>query len=298
MAIREVAVTDTLETFRTEFNALARDDFGDIATLSGVGISSTSVVGAINEIAAIVASARSFIIEDASSTIQILGDGETLRFLGSANQINAVVSSPDTVTFSLTNDVTIANDLTVTNDLTVSNDLSITNDLTTTGTSNLGSVVISGNSITVSDSSTLSFGTENLSTTGSITGGTGNFTSISSSGAISGTTITGTGAITGTTLNINSSIVFEGSTADDFETTLTVTNPTADRTITIPNVSGTVVTTGDTSSVSTTMIANNAITIDKMADDAIGSSELKDVVNLQILDSTGSQLKIIYGAGS
>ena len=298
MAIREVAVTDTLETFRTEFNALARDDFGDIATLSGVGISSTSVVGAINEIAAIVASARSFIIEDASSTIQILGDGETLRFLGSANQINAVVSSPDTVTFSLTNDVTIANDLTVTNDLTVSNDLSITNDLTTTGTSNLGSVVISGNSITVSDSSTLSFGTENLSTTGSITGGTGNFTSISSSGAISGTTITGTGAITGTTLNINSSIVFEGSTADDFETTLTVTNPTADRTITIPNVSGTVVTTGDTSSVSTTMIANNAITIDKMADDAIGSAELKDVVNLQILDSSGSQLKIIYGAGS
>lgn len=298
MAIREVAVTDTLETFRTEFNALARDDFGDIATLSGVGISSTSVVGAINEIAAIVASARSFIIEDASSTIQILGDGETLRFLGSANQINAVVSSPDTVTFSLTNDVTIANDLTVTNDLTVSNDLSITNDLTTTGTSNLGSIVISGNSITVSDSSTLSFGTENLSTTGSITGGTGNFTSISSSGAISGTTITGTGAITGTTLNINSSIVFEGSTADDFETTLTVTNPTADRTITIPNVSGTVVTTGDTSSVSTTMIANNAITIDKMADDAIGSAELKDVVNLQILDSTGSQLKIIYGAGS
>ena len=298
MAIREVAVTDTLETFRTEFNALAKDDFGDISTLSGVGISSTSVVGAINEIAAIVASARSFIIEDASSTIQILGDGETLRFLGSANQINAVVSSPDTVTFSLTNDVTIANDLTVTNDLTVSNDLSITNDLTTTGTSNLGSVVISGNSITVSDSSTLSFGTENLSTTGSITGGTGNFTSISSSGAISGTTITGTGAITGTTLNINSSIVFEGSTADDFETTLTVTNPTADRTITIPNVSGTVVTTGDTSSVSTTMIANNAITLDKMADDSVGSAELKDVVNLQILDSSGSQLKIIYGAGS
>ena len=298
MAIREVAVTDTLETFRTEFNALARDDFGDISTLSGVGISSTSVVGAINEIAAIVAAGRSFIIEDASSTVQILGDGETLRFLGSANQINAVVSSPDTVTFSLTNDVTIANDLTVTNDLTVSNDLSITNNLTTTGASTLGSIVISGNSITVSDSSTLSFGTENLSTTGSITGGTGNFTSISSSGAISGTTITGTGAITGTTLNINSSIVFEGSTADDFETTLSVTNPTADRTITIPNVSGTLVTTGDTSSVSTAMIANDAITIDKMADDAVGSAELKDVVNLQILDSAGSQLKIIYGAGS
>lgn len=38
----------------------------------------------------------------------------------------------------------------------------------------------------------------------------------------------------------DSSIVFEGSVADSFETTLTVVNPTADRTITLPNVSGTV----------------------------------------------------------
>lgn len=35
-------------------------------------------------------------------------------------------------------------------------------------------------------------------------------------------------------------IGFEGSTANDFETTLTVTDPTADRTITLPNASGTV----------------------------------------------------------
>jgi hypothetical protein len=38
-------------------------------------------------------------------------------------------------------------------------------------------------------------------------------------------------------------IVFEGSTADAYETTLTVANPTTDRTITIPNESGTIVTT-------------------------------------------------------
>lgn len=36
------------------------------------------------------------------------------------------------------------------------------------------------------------------------------------------------------------SIVFEGATADAFETTLTVADPTADRTITLPNTSGTV----------------------------------------------------------
>ena len=45
--------------------------------------------------------------------------------------------------------------------------------------------------------------------------------------------------ITGLTLN-DSSIIFEGSSADNHETTLTVTNPTADRTITLPNSSGTV----------------------------------------------------------
>jgi hypothetical protein len=37
------------------------------------------------------------------------------------------------------------------------------------------------------------------------------------------------------------SIVFEGTTADSYETTLTVVDPTADRTITLPNVSGNVV---------------------------------------------------------
>ena len=41
------------------------------------------------------------------------------------------------------------------------------------------------------------------------------------------------------TLNA-ANLVFEGATADDFETTLTVTDPTADRTITLPNQTGTV----------------------------------------------------------
>jgi hypothetical protein len=47
----------------------------------------------------------------------------------------------------------------------------------------------------------------------------------------------------------DSSIVIEGSTANDFETTLTVTDPTADRTITLPDVTGTVVTTGNLSAI-------------------------------------------------
>ena len=40
----------------------------------------------------------------------------------------------------------------------------------------------------------------------------------------------------------DASIVFEGATADAHETTLTVTDPTADRTITLPNETGTLIT--------------------------------------------------------
>ncbi len=50
---------------------------------------------------------------------------------------------------------------------------------------------------------------------------------------ISNPTITGTPGV-------GTSIVFEGATDDAFETTLTVVDPTADRTITLPNTSGTV----------------------------------------------------------
>ena len=51
-------------------------------------------------------------------------------------------------------------------------------------------------------------------------------------------------SITATALNLtDASIVFEGATADAYETTLTVTDPTADRTITLPNESGTLMTT-------------------------------------------------------
>ena len=47
MAVRSVATTDTLETFRTTFNSLASTDIGDVATLS---TSASTVVGAVNEL--------------------------------------------------------------------------------------------------------------------------------------------------------------------------------------------------------------------------------------------------------
>ena len=67
-------------------------------------------------------------------------------------------------------------------------------------------------------------------------------------------------SFTGTVaLGQNATLTFEGSSDNSFETTLTVTDPTADRTITLPNVTGTVVTTGDTGSVTSTMITDGTI---------------------------------------
>lgn len=71
------------------------------------------------------------------------------------------------------------------------------------------------------------------------------------------------------------SLIFEGATANAFETTVGVTDPTADRTITFPDVSGTVVTTGDTGSVTSAMIADGTIVnADVSASAAIAYSKL------------------------
>ena len=68
------------------------------------------------------------------------------------------------------------------------------------------------------------------------------------------------GTITGELLIGNTgSLVFEGATDNTFETTIAVVDPTADRTITFPDVTGTVVTTGDTGSITSAMIADDTI---------------------------------------
>ena len=65
----------------------------------------------------------------------------------------------------------------------------------------------------------------------------------------------------------DSSIVFEGATANEFETTLTVTDPSADRTITLPNVDGTVITTGNLSAITDAGVFTGSIVIEGTTDD-------------------------------
>ena len=76
-------------------------------------------------------------------------------------------------------------------------------------------------------------------------------------GSISYTTLNTT-TTNATTLNVkeDGTIVFEGATDDGFETTLTVVDPTADRTITFPNETGTVHTTGGTTTHTAIVVAD------------------------------------------
>jgi len=122
-------------------------------------------------------------------------------------------------------------------------------------TGNFGTATIAAGSITDS-SGAISFGNENLTTTGTF-----------AAGNITVGTITSTGA----------SIVFEGATPNSNETTLTVTDPTADRTITFGDETGTVLTTG----------ASNVLT----------GNMMKTASTLLIVNSSGSTLKTIIGAG-
>jgi len=137
----------------------------------------------------------------------------------------------------------------------------------TSTTVNAGTLALAAGSVTDS-SGAISFGNENLVTTGTF--GAGNITV---------GTITSTGA----------TIVFEGATTDSNQTTLTVADPTADRTITFPNITGTVITTGDSGTVSGTMVADNAIDSDHYAAGSIDlehmSSASVDEDNLHISNS-------------
>ena len=77
------------------------------------------------------------------------------------------------------------------------------------------------------------------------------------------------------TQTLTGNLVFEGATDDGNETTLAITDPTADRTISVPDRSGTLITSGDTGTVTSTMIADGTIVnADVNASAAIAQSKL------------------------
>ena len=154
-------------------------------------------------------------------------------------------------------------------------------DKTLTLPNETGTILSTASSIANSNlaNSAVTIGSTSVSLGGTVT----TFAGLSS---LTSTTLVGTTLISGSADAANSikiasgNIVFEGSSANDFETTLTVTNPTADRTITFPDAAGTVVLLGSlsvaagsglsynsgtgqfgTSSIPNAQLANSTITI-------------------------------------
>ena len=211
---------------------------------------------------------------------QAVANGQTITFAGAANQLVPTVSATDTVTYALRDNVTIAGNFTASG----------------TGTHTLGSITFasstiasSGSTVTVDDDLSLSAGktltADNISSSET-------FVDFGAKDLVtSGFFYTSAGPT-------ESGIVFEGSTQDAFETLIRAVEPTADHIITVPNETGTIVTTGGNAVVTGTMIALDTVAEANMADDAIGQDQLKSVVTLQILDSGGTVVKTMFGAGA
>ena len=98
------------------------------------------------------------------------------------------------------------------------------------------------------------------------------------------------------------SITFEGATADSYETVLQVTDPTADRTITLPNTSGTVITTGNLSDITDIGVFTSTIVMEGSTADAYEltisagdptgdrTATFPDATGTIVLDSTAQTL--------
>ena len=288
MADRSVAVTDTLETFRTTFNSLAGDvgDIADLLSATGTIASSTDVVEAVTamntEIAALKAGTSVFetkivfegATDDASETTLQITDPTADRTITLPNLTGTV--SLLTATETLTNKTLTSPTLTsavlntaVSGSAILDEDNMASDSNTQLATQQsikafVEAQVTAEDLDITTDSGTIAIDLDSETLT--IAGGTGIDTTGSSNTitvAIDSTvaTLTGSQTLTNKTLTsptintptitnltatnlilTDASIVFEGATADAHETTLTVTDPTADRTITLPNETGTLIT--------------------------------------------------------
>ena len=98
--------------------------------------------------------------------------------------------------------------------------------------------------------------------------------------------------VTLTSPEISGSIIFEGSTADAYETTLSVTDPTADRTITLPNSTGTV-----SLLTATETLTNKTLTAPKIADAGfIADANGNEQVIFQTTASAVNEIEITNAA--
>ena len=134
---------------------------------------------------------------------------------------------------------------------------------------------VSGTAISIGHTTSETTVNDNLTVTGNLT--------------VSGTTTT----VDSTTINVQNTLVFEGSTANDHETTLTTVDPTADRTISLPNQSGTLPV---LAAASTTQITSTPEELNLL--DGVSGLVQADFTKLAAVDATAAELNLLDGGTS
>ena len=225
--------------------------------------------------------------DDTSTVATINAKGDTLGILGGTGITSTVSGSNVTLAVDGTI-VTTTSSNTLTNKTINGPDNTITN---------IGNSSLSNSSITVSDGSNTSpvalggtltiSGTANevevVENAGTVTLGLPNNVTITGDLTVQGTTTT----INSTTIDVTNSFTFEGTTSDDFETTLTVIDPTADRTVSIPNATGTIVLQDDTATLTNKTINGPDNTITNLAATSVTSGAFN-------LTSSGNKLRFNF----
>ena len=121
----------------------------------------------------------------------------------------------------------------------------------------------------------------------------GNLTYNPSSGTLNVPNISVTGTqtiVNSVTMNASNAVIFEGATADAHETTLTTVDATGDRTISLPNVSGTLPV---LAAASATAITSTPEELNLL--DGVSGLVQADLTKLAAVDSTATELNIIDG---
>jgi hypothetical protein len=214
----------------------------------------------------------------------LLGNG-TSAIQSSPIQISgSTISASDSTIITIDDGLSIIGALTVTGTITGTISGATTSGNIQVGVTGNNEIDTSSGNLTLDSAGGTIAVDDNLTVSGNTTI-TGNLT-------VNGTTTT----VSSTTIEITNSFTFEGSTPDDFETTLGVINPTSDRTINLPNASGTIVLqdTTDTLTNKTIDADNNTIT-------NIGDSELSSGISATKIgngDVDNTELSYLNGVTS
>lgn len=229
MADRNVTTSNTLEQFRVEFNELAVD-VGDIASITGA----SGMIASASDVVEAVVALNSNSATSANPVITGIAS-----FPDGSAAAPSITNTGDTDTgiyFSAADHV----DITVggTNIVSVdSSGMSVTGDITATG------------SITMGDAATDNI-TFNADVNSNFIPNTHNSFDL------------GADTQSWRSLYLGTSVIFEGTGVDAHETSLVVTNPTQDNTLTLPNSTGTLLTTGVTAAdLATSTISTKAFSI-------------------------------------